>query len=141
MRHRRHGRKLNRDSAHRQALGRNLAREIFTHHRIVTTQEKAKTYRPYVEKLITLARERSLHNIRLAMRQLPDKTAVKKLFDVIGPHFKDRKGGYTRIVRLAKNRLGDCASQAVFELVDLPRAAPEGEAAAEESAEPKKKKE
>jgi len=125
MRHRIRGKKLNRDTAHRIALGRNLARALFTHHRIVTTQEKAKTYRAMIEKLITLGKVKTLHNVRLAMTKLPDKDAVRKLFDVIGPHFKDRPGGYTRIRRLAKNRLGDSASQAVLELVDLPRATAE----------------
>jgi large subunit ribosomal protein L17 len=127
MRHRIAGKKLNRDTAHRKALGRNLAAALFTHHRIVTTQEKAKAYKPFVERLITLAREKTLHNIRQAEQQLPDKAVLKKLFDVIGPHFKSRPGGYTRIRRLAKNRLGDSASQAVFELVDLPRPGAEGE--------------
>ena len=131
MRHRIRGRKLNRDTAHRIALGRNLARSLFTHHRIITTQEKAKTYRAMVEKLISLGRVKTVHNVRLAMQKLPDRTAVKKLFDVIGPFYKDRPGGYTRIRRLAKNRLGDGASQAVFELVDLPRPTAEGEEAAE----------
>jgi large subunit ribosomal protein L17 len=126
MRHRRHGRKLNRDSAHRRALGRNLCRELILHHRIITTPEKAKTFRPMMEKLITLSKEDSLHRRRLALQRLPDKQAVKKLFAVIGPHFKDRAGGYTRILRLSRNRLGDNASQAIFEFVDLPRPAAEG---------------
>ena len=106
MRHLVRGRKLNRSGAHRKALGRNLVRSLVTHHRIITTQEKAKAYRPLVEKLITLAKEKNLHNVRRAMAIVPDKDVVKKLFDVVGPHFKDRPGGYTRIVRLGKNRLG-----------------------------------
>lgn len=122
MRHLIRGKKLNRDSQHRIALGRNLARAMITHHRIITTQEKAKTYRAMIEKLVTLSKVKTLHNVRIAMQRLPDKTIVKKLFDVIGPFFKDRNGGYTRIRRLAKNRLGDCASQVVFEFVDLPKA-------------------
>lgn len=121
MRHRRHGRKLNRDTAHRLALRRNLARALFLSHRIVTTVEKAKFARAFAERLITIARENTPANQALVRSRLTDKTVVKKLFDVIGPHFKTRAGGYTRIVRLAKNRLGDDASQAVFELVDLPR--------------------
>ncbi len=121
MRHRRHGRKLNRDTAHRLALRRNLARALFLSHRIVTTVEKAKFARAFAERLITIARENTPANQALVRSRLTDKTVVKKLFDVIGPHFKARAGGYTRIVRLAKNRLGDDASQAVFELVDLPR--------------------
>ncbi len=133
MRHRRHGKKLNRDQAHRLALGRNLCRELITHHRIVTTHEKAKVYRPIVEKLVTLARDpdekTKLHRIRLAYRRLPDKAAVKKLFEKIGPHFQNRNGGYTRIMRLSKNRLGDNASQAILEFVDLPREKPAEDAA------------
>ena len=125
MRHLVKGRKLNRSGAHRTALGRNLARALVTHHRIITSVEKAKAFRPMIEKLITLSKERSLHNIRRAMAILPDKTAVKKLFDVVGPHFKERPGGYTRILRLGKNRLGDNGSRAVFELVDLPRPGPD----------------
>jgi len=121
MRHLIKGRKLNRSSAHRKALGRNLVRAIVTHHRIITTVEKAKAYRPLVERLVTLSKEKNLHNIRRAMAIVPDKTVVKKLFDEIGPHFKDRPGGYTRIIRLARNRLGDNGSRAVFEFVDLPR--------------------
>lgn len=120
MRHLLKGRKLNRSGSHRQALGRNLVRALITHHRIITSVEKAKHYRPMVEKLITLAKEKNLHNIRRASAIVPDKTVVKKLFDEIGPHFRDRPGGYTRILRLGKNRLGDNGSRAVFELVDLP---------------------
>lgn len=122
MRHKIKGRKLNRSTSHRKALGRNLVRALFTHHRIITTPEKAKEYRPLAEKLITLAKEKNLHNVRRAMAIVPDKTVVKKLFDEIGPHFKDRPGGYTRILRMAKNRLGDNGGRAVWEFVDLPRA-------------------
>mgnify|MGYP003573387837 CR=1 FL=1 len=121
MRHLVKGRKLNRSGAHRKALGRNLARAIITHHRIITTVEKAKNYRPMIEKLITLGKEENLHNIRRALAIVPDKTVVMKLFREIGPHFKDRPGGYTRILRLSKNRLGDNGSRAIFEFVDLPR--------------------
>jgi len=123
MRHKLSGRKLNRSGAHRKALARNLFRELITHHRIVTTPEKAKNFRPFAEKLITLAKVKSLHNVRLALSAVPDKTVVKKLFDVVGPHFQNRPGGYTRILRLSKNRLGDNAGQAIWELVDLPRSA------------------
>jgi large subunit ribosomal protein L17 len=127
MRHKLSGRKLNRSGAHRKALARNLFRELITHHRIITTPEKAKNFRPFAEKLITLAKVNTLHNIRLALSEVPDKTVVKKLFDVVGPHFQSRPGGYTRIVRLARNRLGDNAAQAIWELVDLPRTAGEEE--------------
>lgn len=121
MRHKIRGRKLNRSGAHRKALGRNLFRALITHHRIETTVEKAKAYRPMAEKLITLSKEKNLNNVRRAMSIVPDKTVVKKLFDEVGPHFKDRPGGYTRILRLSKNRLGDNGSRAIWELVDLPR--------------------
>jgi len=127
MRHKIRGRKLNRSSAHRKALGRNLFRSLITHHRIVTTPEKAKHYRPFAEKLITLSKEKTLHNVRRAMAQVPDKDVIKKLFDEIGPHFKDRPGGYTRIVRLAKNRLGDNGGRVIWELVDLEKAVIEEE--------------
>ena len=90
--------------------------------RIITTPEKAKCFRPMAEKLITLAKEKNLHNVRRAMAEVPDKTVIKKLFDEIGPHFKDRPGGYTRIVRLAKNRLGDDGGRAIWELVGLEKA-------------------
>ena len=122
MRHLIKGRKLNRSGAHRKALGRNLVRAIVTHHRITTTLEKAKAYRPLIERMVTLSKEKNLHNIKRAMSLVPDKTVVKKLFDEIGPHFKDRPGGYTRIIRLAKNRLGDNGNVAIIEFVDLPRA-------------------
>lgn len=121
MRHLVRGRKLNRSGSHRKALGRNLFRELIIHHRIVTTVEKAKHYRPMVEKLITLAKEKDLHRVRRALSICPDKAVIAKLFDEIGPFFKDRPGGYTRILRLAKNRLGDNGSRAIFELVDLPK--------------------
>lgn len=124
MRHKIKGRKLNRSSAHRKALGRNLFRALITHHRIVTTPEKAKHYRSMAEKLITLSKEKTLHNVRRAMAEVPDKDVIQKLFDEIGPHFKDRPGGYTRIVRLSKNRLGDNGGQAIWELVGLQKAVP-----------------
>lgn len=130
MRHRIKGRKLNRSGAHRKALGRNLVRAIVTHHRIITTHEKAKAYRPLVEKLITLAKanlkeerpERKLHNIRRALARVPDKAVVMKLFNEIAPSFADRPGGYTRILRLGKNRLGDNGSRCVWELVGMEKA-------------------
>ena len=99
-------------------MKRNLLRALFTHGRIITTLSKAKEYRPYAEKMITLARERSLHRIRRAAALLGnDKTVVKKLFDEIGPRFVDRPGGYTRILKLSKPRLGDGAPRAILELV------------------------
>ena len=118
MRHRVRGRKLGRNTAHRTALKRNMLTALFRHGRIVTTLPKAKEYRPYAERLITLAKVKSLHHIRLAGRVIQDKEILKKLFDEIGPRFKERNGGYTRILKLAEPRLGDNAPQAIFELVD-----------------------
>lgn len=119
MRHRVRGRRLGRNTAHRTALKRNMLTALFKHGRIVTTLPKAKEYRPFAEKLITMAKKNDLHNIRLAARVIQDKKVLKKLFDEIGPHFAERSGGYTRILKLAKPRLGDNAKQAVFELVDF----------------------
>src|SRR5262245_28411649 len=111
MRHRKAGRKLGRNASHRLALKRNLALALIRHERIITTVEKAKELRPFVEKLITLARKGTLHARRLAIARLgpcaeadvdPDdaetKTALRKLFDEIGPRFKERPGGYTRVI-------------------------------------------
>ena len=118
MRHRKRGRKLGRKSEHRIALKRNILKALFTHGRIVTTLSKAKEYRPYADKMITLAREKTLHRVRRAAALLGnDKDVVKKLFDEIGPQFVDRPGGYTRILKLSKPRLGDGAPRAILELV------------------------
>lgn len=117
MRHKVRGRKLGRTTSHRTALKRNLLTSLFRHGRIVTTLPKAKEYRPYAEKLITMAKVKNLHNIRRAAMTVQDKTVLKKLFDEIGPSFADRNGGYTRILKLAKPRLGDNGKQAIFELV------------------------
>jgi large subunit ribosomal protein L17 len=117
-------------------LKRNLISALFEHGRIVTTLEKAKEYRPFAEKLITLAKTKSLHNVRRAARDIQDKTLLKKLFDEIGPSFADRNGGYTRIVRLARKRLGDNGTRAVFELVG--QSAPEEEPAKEKKKKKKK---
>ena len=122
MRHRVSGRRLGRTSEHRKALGMNLLTSLLRYHRIITTLAKAKEYRPYAEKLVTLGKEgKTIVNIRRALKIIPDKDMVKHLFDVVAPHFKDRKGGYTRILRMAKNRLGDNGPRAVLEFVDLPR--------------------
>ncbi len=121
MRHRVHGRKLNRSSAHRRALRRNLARSLFqvfgsTEH-IITTTEKAKFARPFVEKLITLGKEKTLANFRRGLQLLGDKPLTKKLFDEIGPRYLDRPGGYTRIIRTSRHRLGDRARLVLFGFV------------------------
>jgi large subunit ribosomal protein L17 len=142
MRHRKKGRKLGRKTEHRIALKRNLLKSLFEHGRITTTLAKAKEYRPHAEKVITLARERSLHRIRRASQILGnDREVVKKLFDEIGPAFQDRPGGYTRILKLNKPRLGDAAPRAILELVgESERRAREAEDAAELASQSKTKK-
>ena len=122
MRHRVAGKSLNRNTAHRAALRKNFTVSVIKHERVVTTLAKAKAMRPFVEKMITLARsddaKTRLHRIRRAVSELQDKTAVKKLFDEIGPRYKSRPGGYTRILRLPDYRIGDGGTKVVFELVD-----------------------
>ena len=123
MRHRVAGRKLNRNSSHRKALAKNLMRGLFIEFDgngyIVTTREKAKFVQPKAEKLITLAKQKTLHNIRQAFSILRDRDLVAKLFDKIGPYYASRPGGYTRVVRLGRNRLGDNASQAYLGFVKI----------------------
>ena len=117
MRHQKTRHKLSRDSAHRKALIMNLSREIIDHERIRTTHTKAKAVRPEVEKLITLAKRGDLNSRRLAASRMRDEAMVKKLFDILGPRYKDRSGGYTRVIK-AGYRYGDSAPVAVIELVD-----------------------
>ncbi len=121
MRHRIHGKKLNRSSAHRLALRRNLARGLFQvfgkRGYIITTREKAKYVRPFVEKLISLGREKTLHNYRRGLKLLRDENMVHRLFEEIGPAYRDRPGGYTRILRTSKRRLGDGAVEVLFGFV------------------------
>lgn len=119
MRHRVKTRNLSRTGAHRRALARNLVAALIEHERIETTLTKAKAHRPFAEKLITLAKEKNLHNFRRALAILGNnREATTKLFDVIGPRFKERPGGYTRILKLSKPRLGDNAPRALWELVE-----------------------
>ena len=120
MRHRVGGRKLQRTSSHRAALFRNMAAALIKHEQITTTTAKAKELRPYVEKLITLAKRGGLSNRRLAQSRLMDDAQLTKLFDVLGPRYAGRNGGYTRIIKLGR-RSGDNAEMAVIELVDNPR--------------------
>jgi len=116
------GKRMGRNTAHRAALRKNFAVAVIRHERVVTTLSKAKALRPFVEKMITLARSNDpatrLHRIRQAVSALQDKDMVKKLFDVIGPRFASRAGGYTRILRMADYRIGDGGSKVVFELVE-----------------------
>jgi large subunit ribosomal protein L17 len=133
MRHRKAGRKLGRNATHRLALYRNLTMALIRHERIITTLEKAKAVRPFVEKLITLAKKGTLHARRLAIARLgptakaalkpddkdtPDyRPVITKLFSEIGPRFKERPGGYTRIIKRHERRLGDAGRTAYLELL------------------------
>ena len=117
MHHRRLGRRFNRDSGHRQAMFSNMAAALIKHEQIVTTLPKAKDLRRVVEKYITLAKRGDLNSRRLAASRMRDEAMVKKLFDVLGPRYKDRNGGYTRVLK-AGFRYGDSAPRAVIELVD-----------------------
>lgn len=141
MRHRVYGRKLGRKTNHRKAMFRNMAVALFTHGQITTTVPKAKSLRPFVERLITMAKKGDLHNRRRAISALGgDKNMmvaedgdgiernrfgelqkapkiIKYLFDEIGPRYEDRTGGYTRIIRLGQNRLGDGTDLCVIQLV------------------------
>ena len=119
MRHRHGLRKLNRTTSHRQAMFKNMAVSLLRHEAIKTTLPKAKELRRVVEPLITLAKEPTLANRRLAFDRLRDREIVTKLFDVLGPLFKARPGGYTRILKMGF-RVGDNAPMAFVELVDRP---------------------
>ena len=117
MRHKKLGRRFSRDSSHRQAMFSNMAAALIKHEQIVTTLPKAKELRPIVEKLVTLGKRGDLHARRQAAAQMRDETQVQKLFGVVGPRYKDRQGGYIRILK-AGFRYGDNAALAVIELVD-----------------------
>lgn len=117
MRHGNTNRKLNRTSSHRKAMFANMSAALIKHEQIVTTLPKAKELRPIVEKLITLGKRGDLHARRQAIAQMKDETQVRKLFDVLGARYKDRQGGYIRILK-AGYRYGDNAAVAVIELVD-----------------------
>ena len=117
MRHKYGGRKLNRTSSHRKALFRNMAAALIKHEQITTTLPKARELRPYVEKLITLAKHGGLSNRRLAHARLLDDAQLVKLFDVLAARYADRNGGYTRVIK-AGIRSSDAAPMAVIELVD-----------------------
>ena len=138
MRHSKGYRRLNRTHEHRKALFANMAGSLIEHEQIKTTLPKAKELRPIVEKLITLAKRGDLHARRLAASQLKEDQYVKKLFDILGPRYTERKGGYTRVLR-AGFRYGDMAPMAIIEFVDRDAAAKgaadKARVAAEESAE------
>ncbi len=120
MRHRKAGRHLNRTSAHRRAMFRNMAASLFRHERIRTTLPKAKELRRVAEPLITLAKEDTVARRRLAFARLRDKEAVRKLFEELGPRYRERPGGYTRILKMGF-RPSDAAPMALVELVDRPQ--------------------
>jgi large subunit ribosomal protein L17 len=119
MRHKKSGRRLGRNSSHRKAMFRNMATSLVRHETIKTTVPKAKELRRVVEPLITLAKVDGVANRRLAFNRLRDKEAVGKLFSDLGPRFKDRPGGYLRILKIGP-RPGDAAPMAIVQLVDAP---------------------
>ena len=127
MRHRHGLRKLNRTSAHRTAMFRNMANALIQHEAIKTTLPKAKELRKVVEPLITIAKTPSLANRRLAFDRLRDRDSVVKLFDEIGPRYASRPGGYCRILKWGF-RAGDCAPMALMELIDRPEVGEPGTA-------------
>jgi large subunit ribosomal protein L17 len=130
MRHRQSGRKLNRNSSHRKAMFRNMAASLLDHEVIKTTLPKAKELRRVAEPLITMAKSDSVANRRLAFNRLRDREVVTKLFDELGPRYKDRPGGYLRILKMGF-RSGDQAPMALVELVDRPEKVEEFEPVAE----------
>jgi large subunit ribosomal protein L17 len=117
MRHKSGGRKLQRTSAHRIALFRNMSAALIKHEQITTTVAKAKELRPYIEKLVTLGKRGGLANRRLAMSRLMDEAQLAKLFDVLAARYADRAGGYTRVIK-AGIRASDAAPMAIIEFVD-----------------------
>ncbi|MBI99952.1 MAG: 50S ribosomal protein L17 [Nocardioides sp.] len=118
MRHSKHKYKLGVTPSHRKSLMRNLAISMIDHGKIKTTQTKAKALKGYVEKLVTLAKEDTVHNRRQAFSKLNNKDAVTKLFAEVGPKFKERNGGYTRIIKLADGRVGDASKMGFISFVD-----------------------
>jgi large subunit ribosomal protein L17 len=122
MRHKVAGRRLNRSSGHRQALFKNLITELFRHRRITTTEAKARAVRGEAEKLISIAKssldkENDVHERRQVLRTISDKEVMRELFESIAPEYKNRQGGYTRMIKLGP-RQGDAAPMAILELVE-----------------------
>jgi large subunit ribosomal protein L17 len=117
MMHGKKGRRFSRSSSHRQAMFSNMAAALIKHEQIVTTLPKAKDLKRVVDKYITLAKRGDLNSRRIAAQRLGDEAMAKKLFEVLGPRYKERKGGYTRVLK-AGFRVGDSAPRAVIELVD-----------------------
>lgn len=117
MRHNNSGRRLGRTTSHRVAMFRNMVTSLLNHERIITTDAKAKEIRSVAEKMITLGKRGDLHAHRQAASYIREKSVVTKLFSTIAPRYKERQGGYTRIIKLGQ-RLGDAASMSVIELVE-----------------------
>ena len=138
MQHNRAGRKLGRTTAHRRALFRNQLASLVTHERITTTLHKAKDLRPLIEKLVTLGKRGGLHARRLALKVVPEAEVVHRLFDEVAPRFKERAGGYTRILKLGR-RAGDGAEMAIIEFVDYDFAERRAKKVAAEKASTEKK--
>ncbi len=135
MRHRKSGRKLNRNASHRKAMFANMSVSLLQHERIETTTPKAKELRSHAEKLITLAKRGDLHARRQAQRTVRDRVVMAKLFGELAERYKDRQGGYTRVIAV-RNRLGDNAPMSIIELVGAMEAVDEvAEAVVESGAE------
>lgn len=118
MRHQKSGRKLNMSGSHRDAMFRNMVASLFKHRRIETTDARAKELRQLAERLITFAKKGDLHSRRMVLRFVPDTKVVHELFEEIGPHFAERNGGYTRIIKSGRRR-GDNAALSLIELVGM----------------------
>lgn len=118
MRHRIAGKKLGRTTTHRLAMERNMIVSVIKHERVVTTVTKAKAMRRNVDRMITLGKTRNLARFRRALSALQDHDAVRKLFDVLGPRYAARPGGYSRVIRMPGYRIGDGGTRAILELVD-----------------------
>jgi large subunit ribosomal protein L17 len=117
MRHNKSGKRLGRNSSHRKAMMRNMVTSLFAHEKITTTDIRAKELRKIAEKMITLGKRGDIHARRQAMQVIRDRKVVGKLFDLVAPRYKDRPGGYTRIIKLGQ-RTGDNASLSLIELVE-----------------------
>ena len=139
MKHRVVGRRLDRTTEHRTAMFRNLVTSLFRHERIKTTTPKAKEIKRFADKFITLAKQGTPHARRQANRDVRDVEVLNKLFDTLGPRFKSRPGGYTRIIHVGR-RAGDAAEMSMIELVERTPTEPEGEDKAEKKPAKKVKK-
>jgi len=128
MRHRVAGNKLGRTTSHRDAMMRNMANSLIEHERIITTTAKAKVVKPFVEKLVTTAKKDDQHARRRVFATIHDKKTTAKLFETLGPRFLSRPGGYCRILKLSKPRLGDNGERVILEFVERsPKAEPAAE--------------